>query len=91
MATLLDWNSLIHKVQHYRKIYPDAENDAQAFSFLALEYILNLVPEDAKDAITDGGNDRGVDAVYVDENTNTIHIFQFKFVQSFEKAKNNFH
>ncbi|MBU4453453.1 abortive phage infection protein, partial [Patescibacteria group bacterium] len=59
---------------------------------MVLEYLLGLSPEEIEDAITDGPNDRGVDAVYVDERDgrNTVHIFQFKHVNSFEKAKNNF-
>jgi hypothetical protein len=43
-------------------------------------------------SITDGGDDRGIDAIVVSEDSErrTIHIFQFKHLQKFEKAKSNF-
>ena len=49
------------------------------------------IPEPVE-IITDGGMDRGCDAVYVDdrEGRNSIHVFQFKYVNSFDKTKNNF-
>jgi hypothetical protein len=59
---------------------------------MMLEYLLSLSPDEIEDSITDGPNDRGIDAVYVDErdDRNTIHFFQFKHVGYFDKAKNNF-
>jgi hypothetical protein len=59
---------------------------------MVLEYLLSLSSDEIEDAITDGPDDRGIDAVYVDERDgrNTIHLFQFKHVSSFNKAKNNF-
>jgi len=92
MATLLDWNAVSHKVKSYIGESPYCTTPGRAFTYVALEYLLSLSPEEIEDAITDGPNDRGIDAVYVDERDerNVIHLFQFKHVNSFNKAKKNF-
>jgi hypothetical protein len=92
MATLLDWNALSQKIDSYMGDSPYCTTVGRTFTYVMLEYLLNLTPDEIEDSITDGPNDRGVDAVYVDERDglNTIHIFQFKHVSSFPKAKNNF-
>jgi hypothetical protein len=71
---------------------PYCTTPSRTFTYVMLEYLLGLSPEEIEDSITDGSNDRGVDAVYVDERDgrNTIHIFQFKHANTFAKAKNNF-
>ena len=92
MANMLEWNTLEHKVKGY--LDPDSEIDTlqKAFPILMVASILNISDEEAEDAVTDGGMDRGCDAVFIDdrEGKNTTHIFQFKYVNSFEKTKNNF-
>ena len=92
MATLLDWNAVSHKVKSYIGESPYCTSDSHAFTYVALEYLLSLSPEEIEDAITNGPNDRGIDAVYVDDRDgrNVIHLFQFKYVNSFTRAKNNF-
>ena len=92
MATLLDWNAVSHKVKSYIGESPYCTTPGRAFTYVALEYLLSLSPEEIEDAITDGPNDRGIDAVYVDERDgrNVIHLFQFKHVNSFAQAKKNF-
>ena len=92
MATLLDWNTLSHKVSSYIGESPYCTTTSRAFTYLALEYLLCLSPEEIEDAITDGPDDRGIDAVFVDDGDgrNVIHLFQFKHVTSFAKAKRNF-
>ena len=92
MPTLLDWNALTHKLGVYVGQYDDCPTMQAAFSHVVLEYALGLDPEEIEDAITDGANDRGIDAVYVDDRDgrNTIHLFQFKFAKTFTKAKRNF-
>lgn len=92
MANLLDWNTLDHKV----KSYLDPENGIgthqKAFPILMVASILNISDEEAEDAITDGAKDRGVDAVFLDDRDgrNAIHVFQFKYVDTFENTKKNF-
>ncbi|WP_338589990.1 AIPR family protein [Shewanella khirikhana] len=92
MANLLDWNTLDHKV----KAYLDPENgvdiEQKAFPILMVSALLGVSDEEAEDSITDGSKDRGVDAVFIDdrEGRNSIHIFQFKYVDTFENTKKNF-
>lgn len=92
MANMLDWNTLDHKV----KAYLDPENGIdipqKAFPILMVASILGVSDEEAEDYITDGGMDRGCDAIFIDdrEGRNSIHVFQFKYVDTFEKTKHNF-
>ena len=66
MATLIDWNAITHKCKAYIGESDYATTEKRAFSHIALEYLLSLSPEEITDSITDGGNDRGIDAVFVD-------------------------
>ncbi|MCX6093054.1 MAG: AIPR family protein [Candidatus Bipolaricaulota bacterium] len=92
MGTLIDWNALSQKIKSYSGESPYCTTPSKTFTYLALEYLLSLSPEEIEDAITDGPSDRGVDAVYVDErdDRNVVHLFQFKHVSSFEGSKRNF-
>ena len=92
MATLLDWNTVSHKIASYVGESPYCTSSSRTFTYLVLEYLLCLSPEEIEGAITDGPDDRGIDAVFVDEGDgrNVIHLFQFKHVGSFTHAKKNF-
>jgi hypothetical protein len=92
MATLLDWNALTHKCRSYIGESDYATTEKRAFSHIALEFLLDISPEEITDSITDGASDRGVDAVFIDDrdDKNVIHLFQFKHIPEFSKAKNNF-
>lgn len=43
-----------------------------------LETVWRLEPEDASDSICDGGGDKGIDAIHVDEDAQEITVFQAK-------------
>ena len=92
MPTLLDWNALTNKLGVYVGQYEDCPTQQTAFSHVVMEYAIGLDPEQIEDSITDGTDDRGIDAVYVDDRDghNTVHLFQFKFAATFAKAKRNF-
>jgi hypothetical protein len=92
MATLIDWNALTHKCKSYVGESDYATTQKRAFAHIVLEYVLSLSPDEITDSITDGSNDRGVDAVFVDDrdDRNVVHLFQFKHVSTFAKAKRNF-
>jgi hypothetical protein len=89
MGNLLDWNTLNNKVA----VLVDPDNGVellqQAFPILMVATLVGASEEEAADAITDGGKDRGVDAVYITDD-NQIHIFQFKYATKFEGSKKNF-
>ena len=54
-------------------------NDGQRFIAWYLRNIYLLDQLQAKDAITDGSNDKQIDAVFIDEDEQKIHIIQGKY------------
>ena len=56
-----------------------------AFIFMVLEKI--IFTEEIEDLITDGPNDFGIDAYYINEKKREINIFQFKYSEKFETAQ----
>lgn len=61
---------------YYRQNFP---NDGQRFVAWYLRNIYLLDQRQAKDAVTDGANDKQIDAVFIDEEEQKIHIIQGKF------------
>lgn len=92
MANLLDWNTLGHKVKAYLDPLNGIDIEQRAFPILMVASLLGVSDEEAEDSITDGSLDRGVDAVFIDDRDgrNSIHVFQFKYVDTFENTKKNF-
>ena len=92
MANRFDWNALDGKIEITLQNSDDLDNRSKALSALAISTVLDVDIEEAIDAITDGGNDRGVDALFIDdrENRSDVHLVQTKCVSEFEKSKNNF-
>lgn len=64
------------------------EDNSTAFMWLALETILQLNSDDIEDAITDGGQDGGVDAIHIAERT--VSLFTFKYTETFDNCSKNF-
>ncbi|KJZ17652.1 AIPR family protein [Loktanella sp. S4079] len=91
MANKFDWNALDHKIVSTLSDHDELDR-TKALTAVAVSEILEIDLEEAIDAITDGGNDRGVDAMHIDDRDakNEIHVFQTKCVREFEKSKNNF-
>lgn len=91
MATLIDWSQVETKVKSYHLLY-DCDTESVALAYVAIESLLSLNPDEIEESITDGSQDRGVDAVVVadDGKKQIIHIFQVKHVTTFEKSSNNF-
>jgi hypothetical protein len=79
--------------------FPDR---TQAFYFFVMNMLYSLQDDEIRDAITDnhflktnqkeGGHDRGIDVVYIDDSDSRahIHLFNFKFTEKFEKTQSNF-
>lgn len=57
-------------------------NDGQRFVAWYLRNVLFRDMNETKDDITDGGNDKQIDAIVVDDDKAIIHIVQGKFVQN---------
>lgn len=72
---------------------------ADAFYFIAINNVIELQDDEIMDSITDNsfltnqgiakGHDRGIDAIYIDDEKETpiVHLFNCKYTESFEKAK----
>lgn len=65
--------------EYYTVNYP---NDGQRFVAWYLRNIYGLDTAEAKSCITDGAGDKQIDAVYVDDQNETIYIIQGKFYSS---------
>lgn len=68
----------------------DHPNQSLVYLFLAHRFYREQF--EIEESYTDGGNDRGVDAVYIDRRADqpVVHLFQSKFHDSERKAKNPF-
>ena len=64
--------------EYYQEKY---SNDGQRFVAWYLRNIYGLDMYDAKDCITDGADDKQIDAVYISDQEETVYILQGKFVQ----------
>ena len=57
--------------RYYQQQYP---NDGQRFIAWYLRNIHNLDEIQAKDCVTDGADDKQIDAIYINESSSTIYI-----------------
>ncbi len=64
---------------YYQQNFP---NDGQRFIAWYLRVILNKDMNETKEAITDGADDKQIDAIIVDEDKSTIYVLQGKFIGS---------
>ena len=78
----MDTINILDKIQseikqdYYKQHYP---NDGQRFVAWYLRNIHLLDALQAKEAMTDGANDKQIDAVYIDDDDSKIYIIQGKF------------
>lgn len=90
MATLQDYSVIKTQIESIRRDF-NFEQASKAFIYFCLDQILKLQEDDILDAITEGGNDRGIDALYIEDTSNgvNVHLFQCKYYSSYEDIKNN--
>jgi hypothetical protein len=74
------------------------EEDAIAFYFFILDLVLKLADDEARDSITDNyylkkngkfsGHDRGIDAIYIDNEADpkVVHFFNFKYASTYKNT-----
>ena len=79
----LDYSNLSHLLSPYRK---KGRTLSRSFLNWFLENIFGMDDTSADDAICDGGQDKGIDAIYVDELNEEIIVFQSKTVESVNKT-----
>jgi hypothetical protein len=91
VATLLDWGNVDAAAARVESALALSDR-REAFSLLALATVLRLDFDEARGCVTDGSDDRGIDAVYLDERygVRTIHLFQFKYHASYSRSNRNF-
>jgi hypothetical protein len=89
MGNILSWKTVDAKVKSYIDHDLGIDKSSHAFSILMVANLMGISDEEAADAITDGPDDCGIDAVYIDVD-NQIHLFQFKYATTFENSKKNF-
>lgn len=65
------------KTDYYQQNFP---NDGQRFVAWYLFNILQLDRNQTRDAITDGPDDKQIDAIVINEDSQIVHIIQGKFV-----------
>ena len=89
--TLLDWSQVRTSILAFKESL-SLHDESKAFPYFAISKILKIDDDEIHSSITDGGDDRGVDAVYIDSRPEkrVIHLFQFKHVSSFEKIGSYF-
>ncbi len=87
MSNLASFGLLNEKVN---KLFSEGnfESKGHAFMNFCLGALLKLNDDDIEDCLTDGPNDGGVDAIYIDKRD--INILTFKYTDRFELTKNNF-
>lgn len=75
------YTKILHDIQqnYYQETYA---NDGQRFVAWYLRNIHGLDVVETKDCITDGANDKQIDAVYINNQDSTIYIIQGKFLSS---------
>jgi hypothetical protein len=93
MATLIDFSVLHTRVTRYQEGL-GLDRPSDAFPYVAIETILGLPVNEIENCIVDGSQDRGIDAVYVEEDDDdknaTIHLFQFKYTTKPQKMNHNY-
>ncbi len=67
------------KADYFQQNYP---NDGQRFVAWYLFNILHQDRNQTKDAITDGPDDKQIDAIVINDDTQTVYIIQGKFISS---------
>ncbi|MCF4127561.1 AIPR family protein [Methylobacterium sp. SyP6R] len=89
--TLLDWSQVRTGIQAFQRSL-NLSSEANAFQYFAISKILKIDDDEIRSAITDGSDDRGIDAVYIDDRAErkVIHLFQFKHVGNFKNVNNSF-
>ena len=75
----LDYPGLLETIK--AELAP-GRTESHSFLLWFLKNYFRLDEVDAVDAVCDGPDDKGIDAIYVDHNLETIEVFQSKLVQN---------
>jgi hypothetical protein len=85
--TYLDWQTLELEIDSFGT---DADTKATRFQLYILYTLFGLSESEGRYFITDGGNDRGIDCVYINRERKEINFINTKTVSNFKKSRKNF-
>lgn len=87
MADMISFN-LLHNL--VKQIIDEglASNTGHAFDRVALRIILKLNDDEIEESLTDGHDDGGIDAIYIQNHT--VHFFSFKYTYDYSNITDNF-
>jgi len=87
MADLVSFNMLHNQV---KKLIDDGivDNTGHSFNRVALRIILKLNDDEIDESITDGPDDGGIDAIYIENRT--VNICSFKYTYDYNNVSDNF-
>ena len=91
-TSILTFRLIKSEVEKY-KLENNIENDSRAFLEFAIEKVLDINRDEILESVIDGSNDRGIDAIYVDEDSEerpVVYLFQSKYYQSEERFGRSF-
>ncbi|HDZ21688.1 hypothetical protein LCGC14_0698130 [marine sediment metagenome] len=60
--------------------------ESHAFLLWFLQHFYRLDETEAQDAVCDGPDDKGIDAVYIDDNLETVDVFQCKLIHNHKRT-----
>jgi hypothetical protein len=86
-ATLVDF-SLVEREIQQRTV--EGHDRGAAFARYVVESYFGLAATEVEEHIVDGGNDRGIDIIYIDTDRGVVNICSCKCVATFSKSQNNF-
>jgi hypothetical protein len=86
-ATIVDFSLVESGI---RRKAVDGVHRGLAFARYVTEAIFGVAATEIDDHVVDGGNDRGIDIIFIDHNTETINLSSCKCVAKFEKSARNF-
>lgn len=69
-------------LEQFKRHSLPGRTESHAFLLWFLQHYYRLDEADSQDAVCDGPDDKGIDGIYVDENLETIDVFQCKLVQN---------
>jgi hypothetical protein len=69
-------------VETIKPVIVSGRTESHAFLVWYLQHYFRLDETESQDTVCDGPDDKGVDGVYVDENLETVFVFQCKLVQN---------
>jgi hypothetical protein len=87
MPNVASFAVLEQRVKKYESDY-SIETPSIAFSWVALETILNLNVDEIDDALVDEAMDGGIDAIHISEMH--VHVFTFNYATTFENTSRSF-